>query len=289
MITHLNIGNGGRLGNAMFQYAASKSLATITKTELKLPHDMYNRIHDGQKCLLNNFNIEFKPIDDTDKIENSYIEKIGKKFDPEFLLQKSNTNLIGHFETEKYFENIKDIIIHDFTHKENLIDYATNYLTNIKRKYTKETQIIGVHFRRGDYLTTRGHYYLNDLSNNSWLYNYLIAAFKQFENIDNKVFLLFAGGGKDETNNTEYTWCKHIGNELFNRLNLKYEVSIQNSSIEDHAILTYCDHIILTTLSTYSWWAGYLNPNKNAKVVVPSYVPNESDINDFWSKRFIII
>ena len=64
---------------------------------------------------------------------------------------------------------------------------------------------------------------------------------------------------------------------------------MQNSSIEDHVILTNCDHIILTTLSTYSWWAGYLNPNKSAKIVVPSYVPNEADINDFWSKRFTII
>ena len=289
MITHLNIGNGGRLGNAMFQYAAAKSLAIITNSELKLPHDIFNRIHDGQQCLLNHFNIDFKPINENDKIENLYMEKIGKKFDPEFLIQKPNTNLMGHFETERYFENIEEIIKHDFTHKDNLIEYANNYLISIKTKYTKDIQIIGIHFRRGDYLTTRGHHYLNDISNNSWLYNYLISALKQFESIENKVFLLFAGGGKDETNNTEYIWCKYIGNELFSRLNLKYEISMQNSSIEDHVILTNCDHIILTTLSTYSWWAGYLNPNKSAKIVVPSYVPNEADINDFWSKRFTII
>ena len=184
MITHLNIGNGGRLGNAMFQYAAAKSLAIITNSELKLPHDIFNRIHDGQQCLLNHFNIDFKPINENDKIENLYMEKIGKKFDPEFLIQKPNTNLMGHFETERYFENIEEIIKHDFTHKDNLIEYANNYLISIKTKYTKDIQIIGIHFRRGDYLNNPKTRNFHGYCTISYFENAINLALNRFSTID---------------------------------------------------------------------------------------------------------
>lgn len=56
MISFPSIGRYGRLGNQLFQYAAGRSLALHHNTDLFINDPETSEWH-GQKCLLNNFNI----------------------------------------------------------------------------------------------------------------------------------------------------------------------------------------------------------------------------------------
>ena len=56
------------------------------------------------------------------------------------------TNLHDYFQTEKYFNNIKDVIRYDFTFKKEVIDTCQEFLNTVSG--TK----IFMHVRRGDYV-----------------------------------------------------------------------------------------------------------------------------------------
>ena len=58
MITFLELGRYGRLGNQLFQYAMLKSVSLARGYEIKVPNLDEQEWH-GQKCLLNMFNIYY--------------------------------------------------------------------------------------------------------------------------------------------------------------------------------------------------------------------------------------
>ena len=57
MITFYELGQLGRLGNQLFQYAALRSLGIERGYEVKIPNPQTRTWH-GQQCLLSQFNIE---------------------------------------------------------------------------------------------------------------------------------------------------------------------------------------------------------------------------------------
>jgi hypothetical protein len=67
VITFFNLGQQGRLGNQLFQYAALKGLAIKKGYEVKIP-DPTTREWHGQNCLLNEFNMDMKNLHITKKI-----------------------------------------------------------------------------------------------------------------------------------------------------------------------------------------------------------------------------
>lgn len=86
-------------------------------------------------------------------------------------------------------------------------------------------------------------------------------------------------------NTLDMDWCKaHLPAILGEGAPMEFCEG--HSCIEDHAIMTYCDHAIIANISTFAWWAGYLNPNPKARIVVPSSVPGYSQINTYWARRF---
>ena len=61
------------------------------------------------------------------------------------------------------------------------------------------------------------------------------------------------------------------------KLNIKgyiWKSSSKESNFSDLAIMSMCDHFIISN-STYSWWAAWLSQNRNKKVIVPK----------FWTKN----
>ena len=57
-------------------------------------------------------------------------------------------------------------------------------------------------------------------------------------------------------------WCKH----KFNGTDVQF--STGNSSIIDFAMMSLCDHHILTR-SSFSWWAAWLSKNENKICISP--------------------
>ena len=86
MITFHKLGQMGRLGNQLFQYAALKSLALKNNYDIKIPNPNHVSWH-GQQCLLNEFNIECGYLYDSDlsKIKYLYKEIDWKSYDTNFF------------------------------------------------------------------------------------------------------------------------------------------------------------------------------------------------------------
>ena len=112
MIGFNNLGFLGRLGNQMFQYAATKGMAAHHGYELVVPkHDQ--KVKDP-------YGFELK-IDIHTPFKMESLDRIGVlrgvlevnermfTFDEElFDMVPDNTSLAGYFQTEKYFKHIKD-------------------------------------------------------------------------------------------------------------------------------------------------------------------------------------
>jgi len=272
------LGRAGRLGNQMFQLAALKSLALKNNSETYLPDDINTRVADGQTCLLNYFkhNLSFKnPNDYTDltlfKEADNHLDVIDRRF-----FDISSSMLIyGHFESELFFKDYSEEIKSMYTFIDSIDTFSTEYITSLKQLYPNK-EIVGIHFRRGDYRETH---------ETPEIFLTYINYAKNLQFNDTKyIFLLFTGGNQQQGNSNEsdMNWCKHhIPNSLFCEV---------NDTIKDLAIMTKCDHMILTTKSTLGWWGAYLNKNPQKKIVVPATSIGPTFNPDlFWPKEFIQI
>jgi len=264
---------GGRLGNQLFQLAAIITLAIENNTDAKLPPDIYEKETTGQKCLLYNFKhdlqtyteeeykaakmdcIEFR-VPEMDDDPNNIMR------DHFRLIRRKNIIITGFPISEHYFKHNKSTILEKLQLQDSLQEYGRQYIKELKDKYTKETgienpEVVGVHIRRGDvtYLVTEEQWEKFPLSVNKM---------KEHSFSDKKyIFLVFCGGTQNETG-TENEDIEYI-KRLYLNTNTFY-CDIQNT-INEFAIMTVCDHFILTSISSFSWWGAYLIKNPDKKVV----------------------
>jgi hypothetical protein len=101
---------------------------------------------------------------------------------------------------------------------------------------------------------------------------YIQAALKQFSD-DQYTFLIFSD---------DIEWCKQVFPDGV--------VFIEgNNQYKDLCLMSLCNHNIISN-SSYSWWAAYLNQNKNKKIVAPSnwFIPAKP-LTDLYPNNWIII
>ena len=72
MITFMDLGSYGRLGNQLFQYAALKSLGLKNNYEVKIP-DPTSKTWHGQDCLLDQLNIDCDYVTEADLSKLKYL------------------------------------------------------------------------------------------------------------------------------------------------------------------------------------------------------------------------
>jgi hypothetical protein len=270
------IGRCGRLGNQMFQLAALKALALKNNLQVYLPEDIYTRVADGQTCLLDNFKHNIPLINPSECTHlNLFIEAENhlSVLDDQFFDISGSMAVRGHFESELFFKEYKEYITSMFTFTDSIEEFANEYIRSIKNKYP-DKEIVAIHFRRGDYRETH--------ETPEVFLQYIYYARNIQFNEDKYIFLLFTGGNqqKGNSNESDMNWCKqHIPNSLFCEV---------NDTIKDLAIMTKCDHMILTTKSTLGWWGAYLNKNPSKKIVVPGISIGPTFNPDlFWPSEFI--
>jgi hypothetical protein len=287
MISHPDIGTHGRLGNALFQYAAIRGLAKLTNTESIIPDNIHTRVHHSQPCQLIYFKLKSKylPMDDILKIPNKFVETVQVGgYDDRFLKLETNILLYGHYENTRYFEHIQNELQNELQLIDEVKDIGKCHLYSYLKDYPTDTKIIGIHMRLGD----KSYVYKEEVSNpNSRIHKYLETAVKQFEDIPNKIFICFTGGSRDTNCNTneDTLFCKTFlnSNSYFNN-NLFF--SENNETIVDFSMLNQVDHMIILSHSTFSWWAGFLSKDPNRKVIVPKEDYFVKD-NSFWHPSFI--
>lgn len=259
----------GGLGNQMFQYAITKSMAQRNNDVYKLDISFY------PKQTLRTYELNLFNIDETIATEQECIElrekkglfrKITKKlnalinrqssyvkekedliFDEEIYSLKGNIYLDGYWQNEKYIKHIQEQLIKDFTPKGVISMEAKYYLKDIKN-----TNSVSMHIRRGDYVNnsqTNNFHGVCDIEYYNKAVNYLK------EKVIKPVYYIFSD---------DIAWCKNN----FDFLENKIFIDDTKSAIDDLELMKRCKHNIIAN-SSFSWWGAWLNENSNKIVITP--------------------
>jgi len=283
MITFLELGKLGRLGNQLYQYAALRGISEKTGIQCKIP-DFNNSVWHGQKCLLNNFNIkcDFLSESDLKNIKATFVEKDHNVFYPQAFQVPDFVNFHGFFQFTKYFDHCEDKIREELTPNDKFLSKAKNKIDFYKQD---GHEIVSIHIRRGDmmqvmYPATGIHpdqvYGPDNIFDNNTIYgNYLNKAMSFF--IDKKVkYLVFSGGSRtgDDTDDISYVKKVFKGDQFI--------ISDSNDPMEDFSLIMSCDHNIACHQTSFGWWATYMNNNKKKIVTVPEhyYFEMSKEAND---------
>lgn len=259
----------GGLGNQMFQYAIAKSMAQKNKDIFKLDISFYST-QTLRKYELNLFNIqEDKATQKECGLLRGRVEllfKIAKKlnlpcnrpvtyvrekksavFDEEIYGLQGDIYLDGFWQNEKYFIDIREHLIKDFTPKQRISAEARSYLKGIEN-----TNSVSMHIRRGDYVADK---HTNSVHGVCGIEYYKRAIEYVVKKVSNPTFYIFSD---------DIPWCK----ENFNFLEEKIFVDDTRSAIDDLVLMKHCNHNIIAN-SSFSWWAAWLNQNDDKTVIAP--------------------
>jgi len=287
MILFQKLGSTGRLGNQLFQYAALRGLSLKNGYESAIP-DISNKSWHGQKSLLGEFNINARVYND-ELMVGKYVEPSWNKVDSNFFNIKDNTIIEGFFQSIHYFEEHEDIIKSELRPKDSHIESNKLFIKNLKNKYP-DYEIVSVHLRRGDNLqnlnSKHNEIYQSVYDSDGLYFEYFNKAKEVFKNKKVK-YLIFTGGSRGgEDNKTDMEWCKDTfkGDEFI--------FSEDQKQIDDFTRIMLCDHNIISHISSFGWWAAYLNNNPNKIVVAPKYYhPDEPALirDKFYPKKYILL
>ena len=263
----------GGLGNQMFQYAFGRTLRE-NGTEIKYDTSYYNHIPDGdtsRTCELSHIVSDLPTAGQQDlrKYQN-IVQKVlriidiyagtklsavrmeeNKDFDISFMEEKDKY-LIGYWQNEDYFKRIREELLKDFA-------FPVWELNEVNIKLSQEISeaenAVAVHVRGGDYFSANNI----KIFGNICTAEYYERAFNYFENrYDNVKFFLFTNDVK---------WVNR-------NINIKEhdieQIDWNNDSAGwiDMYHMSKCKHNIIAN-SSYSWWAAWLNRNKDKIVVAP--------------------
>lgn len=282
----------GGLGNQMFQYAAGYAIAKRLGQDMKLDTSFY------PEQTLRNYKLAFLSImcgeiqqEETPGVrilKEKYLNKIfrilnigliplGKQniylletrpdLIPEyFTVDKPNIYMDGYFHSDKYFGKYRKELLEQFMPSYTQQDPFRQALHRIR-----SCNSVAVHVRRGDYLKIQHdrnprHYLLGE--------QYYINALSYMEKkLESPQFFWFSD---------DIEWVRE---EFGNRQEFSYiEMKTKHRDIDELMLMKYSSHII-TANSTFSWWASWLNENKNAIHICPAKsFGNKHMYPDDWVK-----
>lgn len=281
----------GGLGNQMFQYALLRAL-TQRGRDVRANLGFY-RMHPElmRFCLTDVFpHIDIRFIEDEkfeqlnqswreikrqDEILKKYLSNYSGRFfwveEPlgiynEGVFETKNCAFVGYWQTEKYFKNIRNVLLEDFSFKHGDVKFE-----QLKRELGKNPQYVSVHIRRGDYLQNP------EIYGNLAETNYYKEAMEYINaKVDNPVYVYFSD---------EIQWVKE-------RFDYNNAIFIEDSMFDDYCmwydmcLMSCCAHNILAN-SSFSWWGAWLNKNEDKIVVSPEIWFKNATMQDVWCDGWV--
>lgn len=279
----------GGLGNQMFQYATAKHLSIINNAELRIDASNFKKLtaNSEHTCQLASFNISARQATRSElrkvaKPANSltyaigavfglsplktnskavFKEPNGSNFKPEVLELKADKYIIGYFNSYKYFNPIRNILIDEYRPREEISPQGRKVL-----KLIESTNSVSVHIRRGDYVDDPDVYKcIEGIITDRFYHNAVdfIAS-----KVDTPHFFIFSN---------DMAWVKK--NFRIYHQATYVDINSAQRGFEDLWLMSRCMHNITAGGSTFSWWAAYLNPNENKIVVRTEQVSNDANYN----------
>lgn len=265
MITNLQIGRYGRLGNQLFQFGTAFNLSKKLNTEIWISQESehqrmsgrFNPVINGYDTYTNDLFRLFK-MGTTKKLPQSAIEKEVKNyykesdrvcFYPEVFDLPDGTNLHGYFQAKEYLDLYGTELREELQFNNLYFDYGSEFLNDLKKNSDK---IFSIHVRRGDSLPD----------------NFAIYAKLSIENYYNKIISDRVGQeDKILVFSDDIDWCKQTFKDT--RMIFIDNRPDEFGHLKDFSLMSMCD-VNIMSVSTYSWWSCWLNPlNKEKTVIMP--------------------
>jgi hypothetical protein len=177
---------------------------------------------------------------------NNYYSNIFKNIN--FLQDIDLKNLIVY--AEKSFEykeipKIDNTALHGYFQSEKYFKHNENYIKEVLNFPHQEFKqgYVSLHFRQGDYRQNTDIHHIQDISYFEKAINYIG---------DYKKLLIFSDS--DLPDHFKFS---------------NMEIIKSNTDLEDLAIMSSCEHNIISN-SSFSWWSAWFNKNTSKKIVAPS-------------------
>lgn len=257
----------GGLGNQLFQYAAGKSLAEFHNVELKLDTSIFNtyKLHNYS---LHHFNISAK-VASADEIKSFsrfsnrikdiiffkpyYRRRMFKEqffhFDENFMKASSDTMISGYWQSEKYFQEIANIVRQEFsiiTPKDDVNKGMSNEISSLNS--------VSLHIRRGDYISDSKANKVHGACDQSYYENCVNQVVKTLKD---PIFYIFSD---------EPDWVR--SNFQLKHPTVYVEHNDSKKNYEDLRLMSLCKYNIIAN-SSFSWWGAWLNQNPDKYVFAP--------------------
>lgn len=254
----------GGVGNQLFCYAYAKSLQQKGyDVKIDISTFKFNKIDSYE---FDKYNIDI-PISTQKENEilfnNSSLSKILKRFgidisnkvreksllfDESLLRINDNSYVDGYFQNEKYFYDIREIILEQISINRPL----SNFTKSIQKKINSLNNTCSIHVRRGDMAND-----INVKIHGVCSVEYYNNAIEYLKNKLGEVnYFIFSD---------DFEWCRSnlkIDNAIF------VESDEHRIAHEDIYLMSLCDHNIIAN-STFSWWGAWLNDNESQISIAP--------------------
>ena len=257
MIGYDRLGSNGRLGNQMFQYAGLRGIAAKRGYDWCIPPENYQ--HRDNYGLFETFEMTNVKESNLGFVSGSVVQENDFCFTQDFFdACPDDVSLDGYFQTEKYFDHIRDEILEDFTFRKEYLEPCKEYIDSL------DQSPIFLHVRQSDNIGREEYHPILPIS-------YFEDALSNWSD-DTPCFVF--------TDDLE--WCKSQeyfkqDRFLFNENTERYSYKtvdgtgqMQNTLLPqtDLCLMSLCTGGIVAN-SSFSWWGAWLQNNRG-KVVAPN-------------------
>ena len=268
MLAFNHLGQLGRLGNQMFQYASLRGISRNRGYDFCIPnHNHIVKDPYGFDLKIELFypfqmtNVQQRNIKVLDRGYSPVAEEKHFNFDELlFNMCPDEISLAGYFQTEKYFKHIEEEIRSDFSFKDEILEPCKEMIGSVG-------DAIALHVRRTDYLTNPNHTALG--------LDYYKKALKQFD--DTSSVLVFSDDPE---------WCKE--QELFS--GDRFMISESEDKYVDLCLMSLCKQHVIAN-SSFSWWGAWLSGSDDVVSPVRWFGKDNQDKNtkDLIPERWVRI
>lgn len=256
MLAFNHLGQLGRLGNQMFQYASLRGIARNRGYDFCIPkHDQVIRDPYGFDMKIelfdafNMINVLSRNIKLLDRGYAPVAEERYFHFDEIlFNMCPDEISLAGFFQSEKYFKHIETEIRDDFSFQDHILGPCKDMMQSVG-------DAISLHIRRTDYLQNPNHTVL-DLE-------YYEKALTKF-NSDIPVIVF----------SDDVEWCRE--QKLFD--SDRFMISESKDQYVDLCLMSLCKYHIIAN-SSFSWWGAWLSNSDEVIAPIKWFGDGNSDKN----------
>lgn len=269
----------GGLGNQLFAYAAARRIALKNNAELRIDNIsgfQFDTTYQ-QRYQLDHFNIKAALASPQDRFEpfsrlrrylkrwlnqripfeqRCYIQQRGNAFDPRLLdiKPRGDLHLEGYWQSEKYFQDIEDIIRTDLN-----IASPTDTQNLRLSEHIRSCNAIALHVRFFDSPNAIGN-------NNATSEYYTRAISAMQERVPTAHYFLFS-------DNVDA--AKSLIRLSEHQITVVSNNQGDATAYADLWLMTQCKHFIIAN-STFSWWGAWLSAHKDKIVIAPGFVAQGS-------------